>query len=141
MDPQTLVIINLSVATTLALTMLGLYCTNRQEKCLIHWALAGAGFWGNAILSLAYQPDTTPYWLGPPLGNMLLVSGYLFLLSGLCHYLKQPLRTSLVLGILALVYLVHFSSFAQAGPLNRTLLCFPLLIMISLYMLYRLFQA
>lgn len=141
MDAQTLLIINFSVATTLNLVMLGLYFSNRQEISLVHWSLAAAGFWGNALLGLLYTPDITPYWLGPPVGNTLLVSSYLFLLTGLCHYLKKPLPLLRVIGLLFLVYLMHFTHFAQAGFINRSLLCFPLLILISLYTLYTLFKA
>ena len=141
MDANTLLIINVSVATTLAIIMLGLYWTNRQETSLVHWALAAAGFWGNSLINLVYNPVATPYWLGPPLGNLLLVSSYLFLLSGLCHYLKKPLPLLLIIGMLSLVYLVNFSDYARASAINRTFICFPILITLSLYILYRLFSA
>lgn len=141
MDAQTLLIINVSVATLLAFTMLGLYTTNRQDQCLAHWALAAAGFLGNALLNLTYQPDSTPYLFGPPLGNTLLFSAYVFLISGLCHFVQRPLPTLLCLGLLVLFYLLNLTEFAREGFINRTLLCFPLLIMLNVYLLYRLMRV
>jgi diguanylate cyclase (GGDEF)-like protein len=141
MDAQTLLIINVSVATLLAFTMVGLYTTNRQDKCLAHWALAAAGFLGNALLNLTYQPDSTPYLFGPPLGNTLLFSAYICLLSGLCHFVQRPLPTLLWPGLLVLFYLLNLTDFAREHFINRTLLCFPLLIVVNLCLLYQLSRA
>lgn len=140
MDAQTLLIINVSVATLLAFTMVGLYTTNRQDKCLAHWAVAAAGFLGNALLNLTYQPDSTPYLFGPPLGNTLLFCAYVYLLSGLCHFVQRPLPTLLCPGLLVLFYLLNLTDFAREHIIHRTLLCFPVLIVLNLCLLYRLLR-
>lgn len=141
MDMLTLLTVNLSVSFIMTLTMSGLYLSNRQELCLAHWAAAGAGFFANSLLSLIHTQDPLPYWLGPPLGNALLVGSYLFFYSGISHYLKQPVQTAHMLGLLIVVYLLNMTPFAQSEYLHRMVLNFPLLICINLLTLRRVLQA
>ncbi len=141
MDVLTLLTVNLSVAAIMALAMIGLYLSNRHELCLAHWALAGTSFFANSLLSLVHTLTPLPYWLGPPLGNLLLVSAYLFFFSGIRHYLKLPVRLSQLLGILLVVYSLNMTAFAREGIEVRVLLNFPLLIAFNLLTLRSVLQA
>lgn len=141
MDLLTLSIVNLSVATVMALALIGLHLTNRQEQCLAHWALAGIGFFANSLLGHIYTQMPLPYWIGPPLGNTFLVGAYLCFYSGIRHYLKLPVRLSHLLGMLLVVYALNFTTFAQDGIEHRVLLNFPLLIMVNLLTLRSVLQA
>ncbi|MBU1438657.1 MAG: GGDEF domain-containing protein [Gammaproteobacteria bacterium] len=141
MDAQTLVLVNTIVSFVMTLTMFGLYLANRQQHSLIDWSFAGAAFFANSLLNLLYNMQTMPYLLGPPLGNTFLVASYLFLLSGICHYLGQPLRLSFLLSFLIVTYLLNTTDYAQADVFNRILLNYPLLIAINLYTVYRVLAA
>ncbi len=141
MDMLTILTVNLSVAIIMTLTMAGLSLSNRQDLCLAHWTVAGAGFFTNSLLSLLHIHHPLPYWIGPPFANTLLVGSYLFFYSGISHYLKQPVQTAHLLGILLLVYLLNMTQFAQSDFLHRIVLNFPLLICINLLTLRRVLQA
>jgi len=132
MDAQTLLVVNLAVSLVMTLTMLGLFLASRPDRCLLHWTLAGAGFLANSFLSLLHSTQALPYLFGPPLGNALLFGSYLFLFSGVCRYLKKPLRASLLVCLLVLTYLLNLTDFARADFIHRLLLNYPLHILINL---------
>lgn len=141
MDMLTLSTVNLSVATVMALALIVLHLTNRQEQCLAHWALAGIGFFANSLIGCIYTQMPLPYWLGPPLGNSFLVGAYLCFYSGIRHYLQLPVRLSHLLSMLLVVYALNFTTFAQDGIAHRVLLNFPLLIGANLLTLCSVLQA
>ncbi|MFN6972104.1 MAG: hypothetical protein ACK4NN_14655, partial [Rheinheimera sp.] len=132
MDAQTLIVVNSAISLVMTLTMLGLFLASRIDRCLLHWTLAGAGFLATSCLSLLHSTQDLHYLLGPPLGNALLLGSYLFLLSGVCHYLKKPLRSSLLVWLLVFTYLLNLTDFARADLIHRLLLNYPLHILINL---------
>lgn len=132
MDAQTLIVVNSAISLVMTLTMLGLFLASRIDRCLLHWTLAGAGFLATSCLSLLHSTQDLHYLLGPPLGNALLLGSYLFLFSGVCHYLKKPLRSSLLVWLLVFTYLLNLTDFARADLIHRLLLNYPLHILINL---------
>ena len=141
MDAQTLLFVNFAVSLVMTFTMLGLFFSSRKDRCLLHWALAGAGFLANSALSLLHTGQVLTYELGPPLGNTLLLASYLFLLNGVCHYLHKPLRIELLGSLLVLVYLLNMTDFARADFIHRLLINYPLHIAINLATVVILIQA
>lgn len=141
MDMQTLLIVNVSVALILSMAMGGLFLSNKDQPCMAHWTAAGIGFFANSTLSLLNAWQTLPYWLGPPLGNAMLVGTYLFFYSGISHYLKTPVHWRVIVAMLVLVYGMNSLPFARQDPMHRLLLNFPLLIAINLATVWRVQQA
>ncbi|KKO44999.1 hypothetical protein WG68_12730 [Arsukibacterium ikkense] len=141
MDELTLLTVNFIVAFIVLVTMAGLYQTSKADHCLIHWSLAGLGFLVNSAIGLIYAPLGLPYFLGPPLGNSALIASYLLLLSGVASYLAKPVSWRLLGVLLASIYLLSLSSFAQADVIHRFLLSYPILIAANLYTIWLLVSS
>lgn len=141
MDELTLLTVNFAVALIVLLTMAGLYQTAKTDRCLLHWSLAGLGFLINSAIGLIKDPLGLPYFLGPPLGNVALIAAYFFLLSGVASYLAKPVSWRLLGGLLAAVYLLSLSSYAQADVIHRFLLSYPILIGANLFTIWLLVSS
>ena len=141
MDELTLLVVNFAVALIVLLTMAGLYQMSKADSYLIHWSMAGLGFLINSATGLILIPLHVPYFLGPPLGNIALITSYFLLLSGVASYLKKPVSLRLIGSFLAVIYLASLSSFAQADVIHRFLLSYPILIGANLYTIWLLISS
>ncbi len=140
MDLLTLTICTVMFSAMTAAALVSLYVTNRTDKAMRDWAIAGVFFFVCNLVILASTTYAMPWLLSPVLTNVMYIGAHGFILSGITRHTRNESATRTVALFTTLVFAIQFIPAVRENVSYRLLAILPVMLTLNVLSLFHLWR-
>ena len=140
MDLLTLTISTVMFSAMTAAALVSLYITNKTNKAMCDWAIAGVLFFSCNLSILISTFFTLPWLLSPVLSNVMYIAAHGFIFSGIVRHTRNENAYLTIAIICAMVFLIQFAPHVSESVTFRLLTILPMMMALNGLSLFHLWR-